>query len=78
MSPLGNVAYKADVEGNTMISGEMASKIDKEVAHLIDQAYQTALGLLREKQEKLMIIAEHLIEVETIDGEELDRMLFAA
>jgi cell division protease FtsH len=78
MSSLGNVAYKADADGNTMIGGEMASRIDKEVSALIDQAYQTALTILREKQEKLMAIAEHLIQVETIDGEELDRMLFVA
>ncbi len=78
MSPLGNVAYKADPEGNTMIGVEIAGKIDKEVSFLIDQAYQTALGILREKQEKLMAISEHLINVETIDGEELDKMLFAA
>ncbi|GAC1371164.1 MAG: ATP-dependent zinc metalloprotease FtsH [Ktedonobacteraceae bacterium] len=78
MSPLGNVAYKADAEGNTLIGAEMASKIDKEISFLIDQAYQTALGILRERQEKLTAIAEHLIQVETIDGAELDRMLFAA
>jgi ATP-dependent Zn protease len=30
-----------------------------------------------EKEDKLMTISEHLIQVETIDGEQLDRMLFA-
>jgi cell division protease FtsH len=78
MSPLGNVALKADAEGNTLISAELAAKIDREISFLIDQAYETALKVLREKQEQLMVIAEHLIEVETIDGEELDNMLFAA
>ncbi|GCE20439.1 ATP-dependent zinc metalloprotease FtsH [Dictyobacter kobayashii] len=78
MSPLGNVALKADPEGNTMMGAEMAARIDKEVSVLIDQAYETALTILRQKQEKLMLISEHLIQVETIDGEELDRMLFAA
>ncbi|MBA2681545.1 MAG: ATP-dependent zinc metalloprotease FtsH [Ktedonobacteraceae bacterium] len=77
MSPLGNVAYKADLEGNTPIGVEVAGKIDKEISFLIDQAYQTALSILREKQEKLMAISEHLIQVETIDGDELDKMLFA-
>jgi cell division protease FtsH len=78
MSPLGNVALKADAEGNTMIGAEMASKVDVEISALIDQAYATALRILREKQDKLIAIAEHLIKVETIDGSELDRMLFAA
>jgi cell division protease FtsH len=53
-------------------------KIDKEVAFLVDQAYETALNILQEKKEKLIEIAEHLMEVETIDGSELDAMLFAA
>ncbi len=78
MSSLGNIALKADADGNTMISGEVAAKIDAEVSALINQAYTTALNILREKEDKLMAISEHLIQVETIDGEELDRMLFAA
>jgi cell division protease FtsH len=78
MSPLGNVALKADTEGNTLIGAEMASKIDVEISTLIDQAYATALRILREKRDKLIAIAEHLIKVETIDGSELDSMLFAA
>jgi cell division protease FtsH len=78
MSPLGNIALKADAEGNTLVGAEMTSKIDVEIATLIDQAYTTALRILREKQPKLIAIAEHLIKVETIDGAELDRMLFVA
>ena len=78
MSSIGNIALKPDADGNTMISAEVASRIDTEVSALIDQAYTTALNILREKEDKLMVISEHLIQVETIDGEELDRMLFAA
>ncbi len=78
MSSLGNIALKADADGSTMISAEVAAKIDTEVSALINQAYTTALNILREKEDKLMAISEHLIQVETIDGEELDKMLFAA
>ncbi|MEO8974084.1 MAG: ATP-dependent zinc metalloprotease FtsH [Ktedonobacteraceae bacterium] len=78
MSPLGNVALKMDAEGSSSISAETAAKIDREIATLIDQAYATALNILREKQDRLIAIAEHLIQVETIDGRELDAMLFAA
>jgi cell division protease FtsH len=78
MSPLGNVALKKDADGSVMISAETAMKIDKEMAFLVDQAYETALNILQEKKEKLIEIAEHLMEVETIDGSELDAMLFAA
>src|SRR5579884_1807036 len=77
MSPLGNVALKMDPEGTSSFSPETAAKIDAEVSALVDQAYATALAILREKRDKLEAIAEHLIQVETIDGEELDAMLFS-
>src|SRR5947209_6555223 len=78
MSPLGNVALKKDADGSVMISAETAAKIDQEVSLLTEQAYQTAITILREKRDKLVAISEHLIQVETIDGTELDHMLFAA
>ena len=78
MSPLGNVALKAEADGSASISAETAAKIDKEIAFLVDQAYATALNILRERKDKLIAISEHLIQVETIDGSELDDMLFAA
>src|SRR5579885_3470145 len=76
MSALGMIALKQDAEGNTPISAQTAAKIDQEVSLLVDQSYQTALDILRQKKDKLIAIAEHLIEVETIDGPELDAMLF--
>ncbi len=78
MTALGNIAIKPDPEGNTPISAATAAKIDAEVSTLIEQAYKTALTVLREKKDKLIAISEHLIQVETIDGTELDAMLFAA
>ncbi|HLX57031.1 MAG TPA: AAA family ATPase, partial [Ktedonobacteraceae bacterium] len=78
MSPLGMLALKADPEGNAGISPETAARIDREIAVLVDQAYATALAILRDKRDKLIKIAEYLIEVETIDGAELDKMLFVA
>jgi cell division protease FtsH len=78
MSSLGMIALKPDAEGNNSISPETAAKIDQEVSILVDQAYSTALSILREKKDRLTLIAEYLIQVETIDGAELDEMLFAA
>ena len=78
MSPLGNVALKTEADGSSSISAETAAKIDREVALLVEQAYTTALNVLRERKDKLIVISERLIEVETIDGSELDSMLFAA
>jgi cell division protease FtsH len=78
MTSLGQIAIKPDSEGNTAISAETAARIDAEVSILIDQAYTTALNILREKKDRLIAISEHLIQVETIDGNELDAMLFVA
>jgi cell division protease FtsH len=78
MSPIGLISLKAEPDGTSTISPEMAARIDKEISLLVAQAYKTALNILREKKDKLIAIAEHLIEVETIDGSELDAMLFAA
>ena len=78
MSQLGLISYKAEPDGTSTVSAETAARIDKEISLLVEQAYETALNILREKKDKLIAIAEHLIEVETIDGSELDAMLFAA
>jgi cell division protease FtsH len=78
MTSLGQIALKADPDGNTTISAETAARIDAEVSVLIDQAYTTALTILHEKKDRLIAISEHLILVETIDGSELDAMLFVA
>ena len=78
MSPLGNVALKVEPDGSTSIGPETAAKIDREVSFLVEQAYTTAINILRERKDKLITISEHLIQVETIDGTELDAMLFAA
>jgi cell division protease FtsH len=78
MSPLGLLALKGDSDGNAGVSPETAARIDREISALVDAAYATALDILREKKHKLVEIAERLIEVETLDGAELDAMLFAA
>ena len=74
MSPLGQIQLKAPEEGGAL-SPQTAAQIDTEVRLLADQAYQTARDILLERKDKLITISEHLIEVETIDGEELDRLL---
>ncbi len=78
MSSLGNVAFKTEADGSSAISAETAARIDVEVGKFIEQAYATALNILTERKDHLIAIAEHLIQVETIDGSELDAMLFAS
>jgi cell division protease FtsH len=74
MSPLGQIQLKTSEEGGA-ISPQTAAQIDAEIRFLADQAYQTAKDILLERKDKLVLISERLIEVETIDGDELDRLL---
>ncbi len=74
MSPLGHIQLKTAEEGSTL-SPQTAAQVDAEISFLVDQAYQTAKDILLKRQEKLISISERLIEVETIDGEELDQLL---
>ncbi len=78
MSSLGNIALKAEADGSSTISAQTAARVDAEVSMLIEQAYATAISILMERKERLIAISEHLIQVETIDGSELDTMLFPA
>lgn len=56
-------------------SEEMATKIDKEVSRLINQAFEKARQIIQEKKEALERIAARLLEKETIEGEELRELM---
>jgi cell division protease FtsH len=71
MSPLGNILIDDEHVGS-----KLASEADSEVSHLVAQGYQTALDILTGQREKLVSISEYLIQVETIDAQELDLLLF--
>jgi len=53
---------------------KIANLIDEEVHGLIQQANETAKNILVENQPKLKAIAEKLISLETLEGEELEKL----
>jgi cell division protease FtsH len=55
-------------------SEEVARAIDEEVRNIINQAHETALRILREKKDRLVALARKLIEVETLEGADLEAM----
>ncbi len=55
-------------------SEETAGIIDEEVKKIVDQAYQTAIEILKANVDKLHAVASVLLEKEKIDGEEFDRI----
>jgi cell division protease FtsH len=53
-------------------SEEMASEIDEEVRALIEEAYTAAENILKEHSAELHVIANALLEAETLDGEQFE------
>ncbi|HXE92139.1 MAG TPA: ATP-dependent zinc metalloprotease FtsH [Terriglobales bacterium] len=56
-------------------SEETAIKIDQEVRRIVDQGYNTAKRLLEENRDKLVRLAETLLERETLDASEIRLLL---
>jgi len=57
------------------MSEETQRKIDSEVRLLVDEGYATAKQILTEKMDKLHIIAQGLLEYETLSGDEIIGLL---
>ena len=58
-------------------SEKTAISIDEEVRLIVDEAYNTAKGILQEHEDLLHKISETLIEKETLDGKEIDVIIEA-
>jgi cell division protease FtsH len=56
-------------------SEKMAEKIDKEVEKFIKSAQNSAMGILKRKKKILETLAQRLIEKETIEREEFERII---
>ncbi len=84
-SLLGPVAYGEDKNHQVFLgrdfnnqrnySEEVASEIDKEVRRYIEEAYEECRRLLTENVDKLHLIAEALIEKETLEAAELKELV---
>ncbi len=76
MSELGVISLTRRDDGTALlVSNELSAKIDEACNGLIAEAYDTARRILTERHNALVKISEHLLEVETIDGEQLDAMI---
>jgi len=58
-------------------SDETARKIDEEINSLIDGTYRMAKNVLKENLDILHKLAELLLEKETVQGKELDELIFS-
>ncbi|MEN6568324.1 MAG: ATP-dependent zinc metalloprotease FtsH [Veillonellales bacterium] len=64
-----------DISRDRNYSEEVAYSIDKEVRRLIEDAYEKVEQILKENLEKLHVIAQALIERETLEADELEQLL---
>jgi len=60
------------------ISDETASKIDKEVKLIISDCYDKATNLLKQNLEILHLMANSLVEFETLDSDQIDDIMAGA
>ena len=57
------------------ISDDTARKIDQEVRRIIDECYETSQRILEENVDKLHVMAEALMQYETIDAEQIEDIM---
>jgi cell division protease FtsH len=81
---LGHVLYGESQEyvflGRDMMrtkdySEKTAQEIDDEVKRIIDEAYKTAKNLIETNRDKLELIANSLLEFETLDGTQVEEIV---
>ena len=61
-----------EISQNKTYSEQTAQQIDTEVRRLIDEAYKLAKSLIEENRDKLDLIANALLEYETLDGKQVE------
>lgn len=71
----GEVFLARDIAKSKNYSEETARKIDGEIKKLIDDAYTLATELLTKHNDKLKLLAEALLEFETLDASQVEDLL---
>ena len=74
MSPLGPLAFRKQDDGGAQRAGfsdDTARKVDEEIRALVTRGLEMATRMLDERRDQVKAMAERLLEVETIDSEEI-------
>ena len=77
MSPLGPLAFRKQDDGGAKagFSDETARKVDEEIRALVTGALEQAHRMLDERRDRVRAVAERLLEVETIDADEISELV---
>lgn len=71
----GNVFLGRDYGSGSNYSGEIAYEIDKEIRKIINECYEHAKLIITENRALLTLIADTLIEEETITSEQINNLV---
>lgn len=71
----GTIFLGRDFSAHPDYSEQVAYEIDKEIRKLVDIAYEKAMKILTTHKDQLDLIAQNLIERETLNKEELEELL---
>jgi cell division protease FtsH len=66
---------RAAAVGSKHSSDETTKKIDEEIRSIVDECYATAKTLLTDNLDKMHIMAEALIQYETLDAQQIDDIM---
>jgi cell division protease FtsH len=78
MSELGPINLSTEQKtfyDQKTISPEMAAKIDEQIKKITDAGYKTATALLMDSKKELDILANELLQKETIDADDFVKLL---
>ena len=85
MSTLGPIQYESNggsvflgrdyTSNRKNFSSQVAIEIDKEIRLIIEEAHTKAINILKDRRDDVVLIAETLLEVETLNAEEIDYLL---
>lgn len=64
-----------DLTSKQNYSDEIAKEIDEEIRYIIEEAYMECEKILTENSKELNLVADALLEVETLDGDQFLRLI---
>jgi cell division protease FtsH len=71
----GSIFLGRDMTYGRDYSEDAAKSIDEEVTHILDENYVRAMQIVEENKDKLVELAKELINIETLDREDFERLM---
>jgi len=78
MSELGPISLDSENKmpyEQSQVSEDMSSKIDAQVKKITDEGYRNASEILKKLRSKLDVLAEELMQKETLESEEFEKLI---